>query len=167
MAKKLTIHPIRSEEEIRTAADLAGEIWHEHFTPIIGADQVEYMLQTMQSFGPMARQIAQGYEYFLLEEEGQPIGYSAIRPEAEALFLSKLYLRRSARGNGYASQVLDYYIQLCRERGLRKIRLTCNRFNTGTLAVYQHLGFDPVREEKADIGSGYVMDDFIMEKQLG
>ena len=164
--RPFTILPVRSNADIQTVAALAKEIWHEHFTPIIGIQQVEYMLQNLQSAGPITRQIADGYEYFLLDEDGVKIGYSAVHAEDDALFLSKLYLRSTSRGNGYASRVLRFYIRLCRQRGLNRIWLTCNRFNTGTLEVYRHLGFQTVREEKAEIGNGYFMDDYIMERPV-
>ena len=159
--------PVASDSEIRTVSELADEVWHEHFTPIIGAEQVSYMLRTLQSFDPIKQQIAEGYEYFLLEEDGQPIGYSAIHAlEDGSLFLSKLYLCCACRGKGYASRVMASYIALCRERGLGRIWLTCNRFNENSLKVYDHLGFRKIREEKADIGNGFYMDDYIMEKAV-
>ena len=162
-----TITPAVTDDEVRAVAALADEIWHEHFTPIIGADQVAYMLRTLQSFDPIKKQIAQGYEYFLLEEDGARVGYSAVHAEDGALFLSKLYLRSTCRGKGYASRVMAYYISLCRKRGLGRIWLTCNRFNANSLKVYEHLGFRKIREEKADIGNGFFMDDYIMEKTVG
>lgn len=155
-----------NDADIRRTAELADEIWHEHFTPIIGAEQVDYMLRNLQSFEPMKEQIASGYEYFLLQADGQAVGYSAVHAEEGRLFLSKFYLRSSARGHGYASRVMRSYIDLCRERGLSAIWLTCNRHNANTLRVYEHLGFRKIREEKADIGNGYYMDDYIMEKTI-
>lgn len=166
MGKIFEIHPVQTDEEIRRTAALADEIWHEHFTPIIGAEQVEYMLKTLQSYGPMKAQIGDGYEYFLLKEDGQDVGYTAIHAEGGRLFLSKLYLRSNVRGRGYASSVIKYLESLCHERGLTAIWLTCNRFNANTLKVYDHLGFKIIRTEKADIGNGYFMDDFILEKEL-
>lgn len=166
MNRDFEISPVTNDADIRRTAELADEIWHEHFTPIIGAEQVDYMLRNLQSFGPMKEQIASGYEYFLLQADGQAVGYSAIHVEEGRLFLSKLYLRSSARGHGYASRVMRSYIDLCRERGLSAIWLTCNRHNANTLRVYEHLGFRKIREEKADIGNGYYMDDYIMEKTI-
>ncbi|MFR9065367.1 MAG: GNAT family N-acetyltransferase, partial [[Clostridium] scindens] len=51
---------------------------------------------------------------------------------------------------------------LCRERGLSKIYLTCNKHNDNTLAIYDHLGFKITDEQVADIGNGFVMDDYIL-----
>ena len=53
-----------------------------------------------------------------------------------------------------------------RKEGLSKIRLTVNKGNTHAVQVYEHYGFRTVEKVKTDIGSGYVMDDFIMVKEL-
>ena len=58
------------------------------------------------------------------------------------------------------------FVEICKMRELDKIWLTCNRHNTNSHEVYKHLGFVTVREEKADIGEGFVMDDFIMEYEV-
>lgn len=44
--------------------------------------------------------------------------------------------------------------------------LTVNRENAGSIAAYLAMGFRKVREQVTDIGEGYVMDDFIMEKAV-
>ena len=41
--------------------------------------------------------------------------------------------------------------------------MTVNRNNTGSVAAYEKMGFQKVREQVAEIGGGYVMDDYIME----
>ena len=39
-----TIRKAETNEDLQEIAALADVIWHEHFTPIIGKEQVEYML---------------------------------------------------------------------------------------------------------------------------
>jgi ribosomal protein S18 acetylase RimI-like enzyme len=46
------------------------------------------------------------------------------------------------------------------------IWLTVNRYNDATIAVYEKKGFRTVRTQVADIGNGFVMDDYIMEKEI-
>ena len=45
-------------------AALANEIWHEHFVPIIGLDQVNYMVGKFQSYPALKDQVKEGYEYY-------------------------------------------------------------------------------------------------------
>ena len=152
-----------SDSEIKNVAALANEIWHQHFVPIIGLDQVEYMVEKFQSYPAISRQIKEdGYEYFRIYLNDIFAGYTGVHAEADALFLSKLYIKEDCRGNHLATHTLKYLIQLCKERGLKKIWLTCNKYNANTLAVYDHLGFKITDEQVADIGNGFVMDDYIL-----
>jgi GNAT superfamily N-acetyltransferase len=113
----------------------------------------------------MTKQLQEeGYRYFFLVKNGAPIGYTGIKAEDGKLFLSKLYIRKAERGNGYASMAFSFLESLCRAEHLSAIWLTVNRYNSDTIAVYKKKGFVTVREQVADIGGGYVMDDYIMEK---
>ena len=49
--------------------------------------------------------------------------------------------------------------------GGRKLQLTVNR-NNKSLSFYQKLGFKIIGEQNLDIGSGYFMDDYIMEREI-
>ncbi len=159
-------YPVKTSSKIEELCAMAEEIWHEHFTPIIGAAQVEYMVEKFQSVPAITEQIANGYEYYLFLLEGRAIGYTGIHAENGELFLSKLYLRKENRGKGYARQAMNFLEDLCRQRGLSKIWLTVNRYNSNTIAAYKAMGLVTVREQKADIGNGFFMDDYIMEKPI-
>lgn len=148
-------------------AGLASEIWHEYYGAILSLEQIDYMVDKFQSATAIADQIAsQGYEYILMQADGTYVGYMAVQAEGSKLFLSKLYVLKAYRGRGYASRSLAFVMQQCRERGLNAVWLTVNRYNDASIAVYEKKGFKKVREQVADIGNGYVMDDFIMEMEV-
>ena len=152
-----------SDSQIKEIADLAEIIWHEHFTPIIGEAQVDYMVEKFQSYPALKEQLKSGYEYYQVYNGGNFCGYCGIHPEDGRLFLSKLYLEKQARGKHLATKAFTFLKELCAKRGLSSIWLTCNKHNDGSLNVYRHLGFETVDTQEADIGSGYIMDDYIME----
>lgn len=161
--KDLRIIPVTNEELVFSLTAVADDIWREYYTPLLGEDQVEYMLEKFFSPESLVEQINDGCEYFLFSHEYTFAGFAAVREETDALFLSKLYVHADFRGKKIASYMFQKFIELCDMRGLKKIWLTCNRNNADSLAVYEHWGFVKVREEKADIGNGYYMDDFILE----
>lgn len=159
----INIIPVKTAQEIFDVATLANEIWHQHFIPIIGEAQVEYMVDKFQSYPAISKQIHEdGYEYFRIYLGDIFAGYTGVHAEEDSLFLSKLYIKENCRGNRLATHALNYLIQICKERGLKKIWLTCNKYNNNTLAVYDHLGFQITDEQVADIGNGFVMDDYIL-----
>lgn len=160
---QINILPTKTDNEIQNVAILANEIWHQHFIPIIGEAQVEYMVEKFQSYPAISKQINEnGYEYFRIYLDDIFAGYTGVHEENDALFLSKLYIKQDCRGHKLASHAFNFLIELCKQRGLEKIWLTCNKYNADTLAIYDHLGFKITDEQVADIGNGFVMDDYIL-----
>ena len=79
--EKVEFVKAQSDEDIRRVAVLAEEIWHEHFTDIIGEAQVNYMVEKFQSYPALKAQIADGYEYYQIMCGGQLAGYTGVHPE--------------------------------------------------------------------------------------
>jgi len=164
---KLIFPPVNTAEEIAEVARLAAEIWYEYYVSIITIEQIEYMIGKFQSVPAITDQIHhEGYEYYSIHHEGSAVGYMSARQEGEKLFLSKIYIGKEHRGRSYASKALAFLEQLCKDRNLSHIWLTVNRHNKSSIAVYEKKGFRTVQEQIADIGNGFVMDDFIMEKEI-
>ena len=159
--------PAVSDTQLREIAALAETIWHEHFTPIIGRAQVLYMLNKFQSFSALKEQLRSGYEYYQIFDGDEFCGYCGICPEKDGrLFLSKLYLKKDARGRHLATHAFEFLRELCKERAFSAIWLTCNKHNDNSLAVYRHFGFETIDTQEADIGNGFIMDDYIMEYRI-
>jgi ribosomal protein S18 acetylase RimI-like enzyme len=155
-------------EDLLRVQELAQEIWREHYTPIIGREQVEYMLSRFQSAEAVAEQLDDGYVYYLMLNRGEPAGYLAyVRdPDGESLKLSKLYVRRPERGKGLGRAGLELVQDHCLRLGLDRIRLTVNKNNSDSIAWYRRMGFEYAGVQVADIGRGFVMDDYVLSKEL-
>lgn len=162
----LRIVPADTAELLFNIEALADDIWHECYASILEEKQIDYMVEKFQSVDAINDQIMKGYEYFVLIYDYLMAGYIGIKEEDGALFLSKIYIHEECRGNHITTNVLRYLIALCKKRGLTKIWLTCNKNNTNTLEVYKHLGFEITREQVADIGNGFVMDDYVLEYKI-
>ena len=162
----LRVIPVSNMELIYSVSAVAEDIWHEHFDPIIGEAQVDYMLEKFLSPDAIAEQINSGYQYYLFSFEYTFAGFAGVHKKDGSLFLGKLYVEKDYRGKGIASYMFRQFIEMCKKHELDKIWLTCNRHNKHTLDVYKHWGFEIVREEATDIGNGFVMDDYILEYKI-
>jgi GNAT superfamily N-acetyltransferase len=160
--------PVRLPADIDAVVSLAREIWDEFYVPIIGRAQVDYMVAKFQSSAAVAQQIGSGYEYSLVHQDGRPVGYLAVleKQDERALFVSKFYLLQRTRGTGTGRTCMEFIERLARQRGLGLLWLTVNKGNP-SVNVYKRLGFRIAADLVMDIGSGFVMDDYRMEKQLG
>ncbi len=161
----LTIIEVKTSSDLQQIEVLANEIWQEHYTPIIGKDQVEYMLNKFQSSAVMLDQIANGYKYYKIVSS-KLIGYLALLPENKDLFISKYYLSNNARGKGYGKIMLQHIKKVAAHHSKNNLRLTVNKYNLNSIAAYTKMGFSKKREVVFDIGNGYIMDDFEMIMQL-
>lgn len=160
------IETISDKYQLKAIEDLAYEIWHEHYTPIIGKAQVDYMLAKFQSGKAIAEQINNGSLYFLSEHNNEPIGYMSVNIKGEELFLSKFYIASANRGKGYGREMVAFLEDLAKDKGLSKISLTVNIHNTDSIKMYEKVGFHICGTVVQDIGNGFVMDDYKMEKRL-
>jgi hypothetical protein len=79
----MTIIEASTDNHMDIIESLAREIWTEHYIPIIGEQQVGYMLDRYQSKQAIKEQIASGAFYFLLEEDQAFIGYIAVQPRGD------------------------------------------------------------------------------------
>lgn len=157
---------VLTEEQIEIVESLAEEIWTEHYVPIIGKAQVEYMLGRFQSRHSLSDQIRSGFLYFLIEADNQFIGYIGVQPKGDELFLSKIYVKSSERGKGLGKKSIRFIERLAKEKGLRKIGLTVNKNNRVAINAYEKLGFKNLGSVIQEIGGGFIMDDYKMEKTV-
>lgn len=163
----LSFHKVQNKQDIKQTAELAEEIWNQHFIKILSQEQINYMVQKFQSEHAMTSQIQNGYSYYMFDLDGEKIGYFAVCPENDkTLFLSKLYIKKEYRGNGYASKAFEFIKEIARENNLYRVWLTVNRNNSDTIAVYKHFGMNIIREQVTDIGNNFVMDDFVFAYDL-
>ena len=63
---ELELRNVTSSDEIKLLAALADEVWHEYFTSILSAEQIDYMVDKFQSEHALTDQLASGYEYWIL-----------------------------------------------------------------------------------------------------
>jgi GNAT superfamily N-acetyltransferase len=157
---------VETDADIAALLPLLQAIWREVFYPVIGEAQTEYMLLHYQSPECIRREIAGGAQYFTVLLGKKPVGYLAYEIREEHLFVSKLYLAAPARGIGLSSQLFALLEKAARQGGRSRLHLHVNRGNEKAIAVYRHKGFQVVGTAVADIGGGFAMDDYYMEKEL-
>lgn len=158
---------VETDEQIEELCSLAKEIWNEYSICFINQDQIDYMLEKFQSPQVVRGQISfQKYSYYFLEDDGVNFGYFAIQQKKDCLFLSKLYINKTYRGKGYGRKAFLIINDIAKELELPKITLTVNKYNFVAICAYEKLGFTRTGEAETDIGSGFIMDDYLYEFAL-
>jgi len=167
MSDPIQLIPVTNAPQVADVARMARIVWNEYYVQLIGQAQVDYMVAKFQTAEAMQSQIDSGYEYFQIQQGADTIGYAAIRFDASdaRLFISKLYLLAAYRKSGAGRQALALIENIARDRGATHLWLTVNKGNPSVRA-YERLGFTIADAIVMDIGGGYVMDDYRMEKPL-
>jgi ribosomal protein S18 acetylase RimI-like enzyme len=159
--------PVFTDRDIDRVVRLAQEIWGEHYTPIIGADQVSYMLTRIHTKSTIRNEIDNfRYSYFLIREHDSDIGYLGVQVGDQSVFLSKIYILSGLRARGIGKAAMALVREFARSYGLSKISLTVNKYNFDSIEAYQRFGFEKTGAVVSDIGAGYVMDDYLMEARV-
>jgi len=161
----IEITPANKSSDFILIEDLADVIWREHYIPIVGKPQIDYMLDKFQSAKAISKQIKnEGFEYFIMTYNKTPTGYIAFKKEKEYLFLSKIYVLSAFRGKKIGKTAIKFIEEKAKTYQLKGIRLGVNIHNTNSIKAYEKLGFVIIDSFVTDIGNGFVMDDYIMEK---
>ncbi len=163
-----TLRPL-TREDFEPVIEVARRIWRAHYAPLIGAPQVEYMLERRFTVTNLSRYLEAGECWFdVLRCDDVIVGYCSYARAAtpDVLKLEQLYLLAEMRGRGWGASMLRHVEQRAATLGCASLTLQVNKRNVGSIAVYRKAGFTVLEEAVFDIGDGYVMDDFVMGKRL-
>lgn len=148
--------------------EAAARIWPDAYGEILPEGQIEYMLSLGYTPQAIADDVVRGVRYRWIEVDGTKAGFLAYGPVAERapVFLHRFYLETSRQGGGVGTASLALLKREAAGDGATAIDLRVNRHNENAIAFYLRRGFEITGEDRKDIGSGYVMDDYLMRLPL-
>jgi ribosomal protein S18 acetylase RimI-like enzyme len=156
-------------EHLEEIAALAGDIWRKYFPGIISLEQIEYMLSQGYTLEVLSHEIlAQGISYDCMVLGSELIGFASYGSTQSLgeMKLHKLYLAPEFHGKGYGSKFLQHVEATAKSRDYKTLVLTVNKNNDRAISSYKRDGFVVRDSVVVDIGSGFVMDDYVMVKDL-
>jgi ribosomal protein S18 acetylase RimI-like enzyme len=171
--KDATLDAVTTHDYVDLRA-LADTIWRHHYAAIISAAQIDSMLSGRFSEEALREYAnAAGRWLEVLRVSGTLVGYCGYEvadqygdEQSTAMKLGQLYVIESHRGMGLGRFMLSHVESRARDLGSRVLFLQVNKKNTVAIGFYTATGFTIAREAVFDIGSGFVMDDYVMEKRL-
>ena len=154
--------------DIPLIVNLATKIWPITYKDILTPAQLAYMMEMIYSPASLQRQMKEnGHQFIIVFDETKDLGFASYSPimAKEVFKLHKIYVLTNQQGKGLGKGIVDWIIREIAVDGAHALRLNVNRFNKAK-QFYEKLGFTVIGEEDIDIGNGYFMNDFIMEKQF-
>jgi GNAT superfamily N-acetyltransferase len=156
------------EEHLTAIAALASVVWSAYYPGILTHAQIDYMLAWMYSLETMRGEIrSKGIRYDRLLAGEELVGFASYGPADEpgVFKLHKLYLHPAWHGRGLGSLLLNRCEREARSLGARQLIQNVNKRNTKAIRAYERNGFQVLDSVVADIGGGFVMDDYVMGKE--
>lgn len=155
--------------DIKQIQNIVHITWPITYGEILSKEQLDYMLDLFYSDEALIDQYNKKEQLFYMIYEGETnLGFIGIEHDynGEALTkIHKIYLLPETQGKGIGKKVIDEIEKLALDNNSTALILNVNRFNTA-LGFYKKIGFEVVDEVNIDIGNGYLMEDYVMEKQL-
>jgi diamine N-acetyltransferase len=153
-------------DEIPALRDLVFRVWPQTYENLLSPDQITYMLDLMYSESSLKQQMEEGARFIIIDNNQEPVGYASFQPTGPSKFkLQKLYVLPDQQGKGTGRLMVEYIITQIKKKGATILELQVKRDNKARY-FYEKLGFEIIRSQVFDIGHGYVMDDYIMEKKI-
>jgi len=167
--EKVLVHiaPVETGDAERISA-LAREIWLAHYPDIIGIEQIEYMLRQRYAPAIIRAELQRDdlwWDKLLLGDDIMAFS-SYFLSGPEEMKLDKLYVRQESQRRGYGGMLIERTCRFAQERGCLRLVLAVNKNNRNAIGAYRKYGFGIRDTAVKDIGGGFVMDDYIMEKRL-
>lgn len=155
--------------DMRVVQDLADTVWRRHYPGIISAEQIDYMLANGYSSQALEKFLVPGEAGLALaRRDGDPVGFAAwYPPDAKrALKLDKLYVLPECHGMGIGRKLIEHVAARARAAGYPALTLNVNRRNAQAIAAYERCGFAIRERGDFPIGNGFVMEDYVMVREL-
>lgn len=149
-------------------AELAYAIWPFAYGEILSKEQLMYMLAKFYSLEALTEQLEKRNHVFLLVEENEKfVGFASYESNIEnhKTKIHKIYVLPETQGKGFGVQLINEIEKRAKNLQNDILFLNVNRFNKAQ-HFYKKLGFEIAFEEDIEIGNGYLMEDFVMEKKL-
>ena len=156
------------KKDLATIQQLAHAIWPSAYLEILGEAQLAYMLDKIYSLHSLEHQFSILNQRFILAtEDEKPVGFASYSPhdDSSIYHLNKIYVLPDQQGKNIGKKMLDHVITTVKNSGASGLQLNVNRYNKA-LHFYEKQGFKIIRKEDIDIGSGYFMNDFVLELQF-
>ena len=155
-----------SMADIPLIRELTFTVWPQTYSAIITKEQVDYMLEMMYSEASLTDQMNNGNQFIIINDTNEPLGFAAYQEIEPYLFkLHKIYILATQQGKGTGKFLINHIIHIIKQLGAVSLQLQVNRDNKARF-FYEKNGFTIIQEADFDIGNGFFMNDYVMEKKM-
>ena len=148
---------------------LARRVWYRHYPGIITTEQIEYMLERGYATTELERFLTEsGAGLAIARCESDAIAFAAWyrTDEPATTKLDKLYVAQEWQRTGIGRRLIEHVATAARDDGATTLVLNVAKRNVTAIEAYRRCGFTVREAVVVDIGSGFVMDDYVMARPV-
>lgn len=152
--------------QIQAIEQLAREILPEHYGDYLPMEHVLFFIEKYQTEQAIADQIRGGFEYYILSEHMQNIGYIGIQQHDKILLLSKLYVLNRFRGKSFGARAMEFIDSRASVLNVSEIELLVHSLNEKAIEFYKANGFAIAENIMKEYENGFTMKEYRMTKRV-
>ncbi|TDO83151.1 ribosomal protein S18 acetylase RimI-like enzyme [Flavobacterium chryseum] len=155
--------------DLKIIQEIAHKTWPLTYGEILSKEQLDFMLNMIYSDEALTKQFQKKEQlFYLISDSESTLGFIGIEhhyKNGAVTRIHKIYLLPETQGKGIGKIVIEEIEKLAVANNSTALSLNVNRFNNA-LRFYQKLGFEVIDEVDIEIGNGFLMEDYVMEKRL-
>jgi len=155
-------------QDLPLIRQLAEQSFHPTYLPLQPKEKVDYLFDRMYNPPALAKQMKNGQQFILAKDETGYLGYASYEKHYQQKGITKIhkiYVLPHGQGKGVGKKLIERITTTAIQNKNQTLSLNVYRKNPA-IDFYQRLGFKIVEEVNIDVGSGFVMNDYVMEKRL-
>jgi ribosomal protein S18 acetylase RimI-like enzyme len=159
---------VATKNQLPLVQELAQKIWPNTYREILSVEQLRYMLDKFYSLESLKLQLHSNHVFLLIQEKNTFLGFLDYELDYEKsgkTKIHKIYVLPETQGQGIGKLFFIYVEEIAKKANQKGILLNVNRFNKA-VGFYENLGFNKTQTLDIQIGNGYLMEDYVMEKEL-
>lgn len=163
-----TVRPA-TQADVPLIRVIAHRVWHAHYPSIITSAQIEYMLAQRYDVATISAELhSPDIAWDVLQVQGAIVAFASthLLQEPRELKLDKLYVDLPWQRRGCGERLIERAAARARELQCEALILAVNKHNAQAIGAYRKHGFGVRSEVVKDIGNGFVMDDYIMAREI-
>ncbi|MBI3481376.1 MAG: GNAT family N-acetyltransferase [Bacteroidetes bacterium] len=156
-------------QDIPLIQRLAHQVWYVTYGPLQPKEKVDFLYNLMYSTSSLTEQMEKkNHKFLLAKDETGYLGYASYEINYKnqgKTKIHKIYVMPNAQGKGVGKELANHIGSIAKQYKNQAILLDVYRHNSA-IQFYEKIGFKKVGEQITDVGNGFVMDDFVLEKSV-
>lgn len=162
----MKIIKVSSLSQLKVIEQMAEAIIPDHYSSFLPMEHIRYFINTYQTVSAMEQQLLHGFEYSLMNNEGENVAYLGIEKKEALMILSKIYVLNEYRGKGIGNLLMNHAYKRAVDLNLPEIDLYVVKENDRAISFYKKEGFHISETLEKEYENGYIVTEYKMSKTI-